>query len=150
MTTKIITSMPELLDAIRGRRDELNISHETIDDLAGLQSGYTSKILAPTPIKNLGPMSLGAILGALGIGLIVVEDSLQRSKVESRWCQRKRAHRPGALLDCGDGRMLSSTSGGDDVQADFEFPTEACAGRPDQSGGIGRPSTGEPVPGEPD
>jgi hypothetical protein len=129
MKPAIVTSMPELIDAIRARRDELNISHETIDDIAGLPSGYTSKLLAPSPIKNLGWMSLGAILGALGIGLVVIEDSVQRAKVESRWCKRKRIPKPtrqsGALLENGSGWMMSTTSGDDDVQTTFEFPTEA-------------------------
>jgi hypothetical protein len=40
--TAPIRSQSELLDAIRARRDELNISHETIDNIAGFQAGYTS------------------------------------------------------------------------------------------------------------
>jgi hypothetical protein len=129
MTAKVITSMPDLVAAIRARRDELNISHELIDDIAGLQSGYTSKLLAPVPGKNLGYMSLGAIMGALGIGLVVVEDSARRALVEGRWRQRKRNPKRsslhGALLDSASGRMMSTTSGDDDVQATFEFPAEA-------------------------
>jgi hypothetical protein len=129
MTAKVITSMPELVAALRARRDELNISHELIDDIAGLQSGYTSKLLAPTPGKNLGYMSLGAIMGALGIGLVVVEDSARRALVEGRWSQRKRAPNRerfhGALLDNASRPIFSSTSGDDDVQASLEFPTEA-------------------------
>jgi hypothetical protein len=39
-----------------------------------LQSGYSAKLLSPTPIKNLGPMSLGAVLGVLGLAIVVIED----------------------------------------------------------------------------
>lgn len=88
--TAPIRSMPELLNAIRARRDELNISHETIDGIAGLQSGYTSKLLAPTPIKNLGPMSFGSLLGALGLAVVVVEDPQAIVRVEKHWQKRKR------------------------------------------------------------
>jgi hypothetical protein len=91
--TAPIRSMPELVDAIRARRDELNISHETIDNIAGLQSGYTSKLLGPIQLKGFSHMSLGAVLGALGIGLTVVEDKEARAKVEGRWEQRKRPQR---------------------------------------------------------
>ena len=82
--------MGELLDRIRARRDELNISHETIDTIAGLASGHTSKLLAPVPIRGIGYQSLGDLMGALGIALAVVEDSEQRAKVEGRWHKRKR------------------------------------------------------------
>jgi hypothetical protein len=85
-----IRSQAELLDAIRARRDELNISHETIDQIAGFQGGYTSKLLAPQPIKNLGPMSLGAILGALGLALVAVADPEAEQRVSKRWQKRKR------------------------------------------------------------
>ncbi len=88
--TAPIRSMPELIEALRARRDALNISHETIDSIAGLQSGYTSKLLAPKPIKNLGPMSFGSLLGALGLAVVVVEDPSQCQRVAKHWEQRKR------------------------------------------------------------
>lgn len=91
--TAPIRSMAGLLEVIRARRDELNISHETIDSIAGLQAGYTSKMLAEKPIRGIGYMSLGAVLGSLGIGLVVVEDTEQRAKVETRWQKRKRTQK---------------------------------------------------------
>jgi hypothetical protein len=88
--TSPIRSQSELLDAIRARRDELNISHETIDNIAGFQAGYTSKLLCTPPMKNPGPMSLGALLGALGMALMPVVDHEMLAKVEGRWQPRKR------------------------------------------------------------
>lgn len=88
--TAPIRSMPELIEALRARRDALNISHETIDSIAGLQSGYTSKLLAPKPIKNLGPMSFGSLLGALGLAVVVVEDPGMCERVSKHWQPRKR------------------------------------------------------------
>jgi hypothetical protein len=35
----IASSMPELLAALRTRRDELGLTHEVIDDIAGWSSG---------------------------------------------------------------------------------------------------------------
>ena len=89
----IIRDMEGIRQAVRQRRDELNISHETIDALAGLQAGYTSKLLAPIPIKNFGDMSLAAVLGALAIAIVVVEDPAQKLLVEGRWQKRKRPQR---------------------------------------------------------
>jgi hypothetical protein len=126
MTAKVITSMTGLLEAIRARQDELDLSCETIDEIAGLPARYTAKLLAPTPLRGISHMSLTAILGALGIGLVVVEDSGQREKVEDRWKPRKRVTKrkfPGALLNERSGPMVTSTnaSGDDDVQPSLEL-----------------------------
>jgi hypothetical protein len=128
MTAKVITSMAGILDVVRARRDELNISHETIDEIAGFPAGYTSKLLAPTPMRGVSHMSLGGVLGALAIGLVVVEDPGQRAKVEGRWRPRKRLVRrelPSALLANESEGIVVSTNGDDDVQVTFEFPAKA-------------------------
>lgn len=85
-----VRSMPELVAALRARRDELQITHETIDSIAEWPAGYAGKLLAPTPIKNLGWLSLGLALNTLGIKLVVVEDPEQRKLVEGRWKRRER------------------------------------------------------------
>jgi hypothetical protein len=85
-----IRSMPELLAAHRARRDELGLTHLTIDEIAGWASGYASKLLAPEPIRNLGWLSLGALHGTLGTMLLMVEDPEQIRRVESRWIRRER------------------------------------------------------------
>lgn len=91
--TAPIRSMPDLIQALRNRRDELQLTHETIDDISGLQAGYTSKLLAPKPIKNLGPMSFECILGALGLAVVVVEDPEQIARIEWQWTKRRRPKR---------------------------------------------------------
>jgi hypothetical protein len=88
----MIRGMPDLLDALRERRDEVGITFETMDHVAGFPAGYSAKLLAPVAIKNLGWMSLGAALGSLGIALIVVEDEEQIRRVAKRWVQRERPH----------------------------------------------------------
>jgi hypothetical protein len=93
MTDRLIRSIDDLVEAIRARRDELNISHETIDHLAGFQGGYASKLLSPVPIRRLGRMSMPAVLGALGVALVLVEDLEQRAKVADRWTPRRRQQR---------------------------------------------------------
>jgi hypothetical protein len=39
------TNYTQLLDAIRRRKDELNVSFEILDAVSGLQSGYSAKLL---------------------------------------------------------------------------------------------------------
>ncbi|THD56754.1 MAG: hypothetical protein E8A46_02610 [Bradyrhizobium sp.] len=91
-----IRSMAELLAALRARRDELHLTHETIDAIAGWPAGYAGKLLAPEPIKNLGWSSLGLALNTFGIALVVVEDEEQKRRVEKRWTPRERPQRPPA------------------------------------------------------
>jgi hypothetical protein len=87
--TAPIRSMAELTEALRQRRDTLDISHETIDEISGLQPGYAGKLLAPRAPRNLSYNSLGLILGALGVGLELVEDPEQVKRVKGRWQKRK-------------------------------------------------------------
>lgn len=88
--TTAIHSMPELLAALRARRDELQLTHETIDHIAGWPSGYCGKLLAQNPIKNLGWQSLGLALDTLAIELIPAENIEQRKLLEKRWKARER------------------------------------------------------------
>jgi hypothetical protein len=128
---RIVRSREEIVAVLRERREELNISYETIDAVAGWADGYASKIFAPTPMKNLGPSSLAAILGALALGIArveLIEDPEQAARVGKRWTPRKRQRKlqqVGALLDQRDQQTLSSTNGDDDVQTSFQFPSEA-------------------------
>ena len=66
------------------------VTLETLDHIAGWPSGYSGKLLAPDPIKNLGWLSLGLGLNALAIKLVVVEDPEERKLVESLWKRRER------------------------------------------------------------
>ena len=93
MTDSLIRSPDDLVAACRARRDELNISHETIDHLAGWATGYASKVLAPDPMKGLGPVSLPALLGVLGVALVMVEDTAQVERMRDKWTKRKRPQR---------------------------------------------------------
>lgn len=83
-----IRSMAELLNAMRARRDYLDISHETIDAISGVPSGYTSKLFAPIPTRGIGYKSLGDVLGALGMALVPVEDPEAMRLVRHRWAKR--------------------------------------------------------------
>jgi hypothetical protein len=58
----------------RARAETLNVSRLTIDDAAGLTSGHSGKLLAPEPMKRMGPLSMKLVLGALRMKLIAVED----------------------------------------------------------------------------
>jgi len=78
-----IRSMAGLVEALRQRRDELNLSHETIDAISSLQPDCAGKLRAP---RNMSYNSLGRILGALGVGLQILKvvDRHQSKRVSVR------------------------------------------------------------------
>jgi hypothetical protein len=89
MTTKI-TSMAELVAALREAVRERGVTYETVDSVGGLPDRYTSKALAPKPIKRMGYQNIGLVLGALGKALVLVDDPDQIERVKGRWTPRKR------------------------------------------------------------
>jgi hypothetical protein len=89
-----IRSMADFLTALRITRDELQLTHETIDEIAGFPSGYAGKLLAPEPIKNLGWMSFGLALNVFGKMLLLVDDPEQIRRIKHRWTPRERPSRP--------------------------------------------------------
>jgi hypothetical protein len=93
MKLRVCKSRGELIQLLLERQDELNISAATVDAISGLADGYTSKVLCITPTKNLGPIALGAILGALALKIVKIEigvDPEAAVVVSGRWTPRKR------------------------------------------------------------
>lgn len=87
--TAPIRDMAGLVDAARAAQAERDVSDMQLEAIAGMATGSVSKYLAPTPKKNLGPMSTFLILGALGKALVIVDDPEQIPKVKGRWVKRK-------------------------------------------------------------
>jgi hypothetical protein len=65
-----VQSYSELRSALDIRKHELGLSNLEVDDIAGLNSGCFSKLTCG--MKNFGPMSLDAVLGALGVEIVLV------------------------------------------------------------------------------
>ena len=83
----------EWLALIRARVAELGITHETLDAVAGLQSGYASKLLSEPPVKRAGAVSRYLLNGALGLMDVVYEDAEALALVRSRLTKRVAARR---------------------------------------------------------
>jgi hypothetical protein len=79
---------------LRARRDELDLPHEIIDDVAGFTAGHTAKLLSTDamgrPRKGLGRVSWNIFEG-LGLRVTVLEDpdALARAKRRSAWRTRR-------------------------------------------------------------
>jgi hypothetical protein len=84
-----VTDYAGLLEVIRRRMAELELTYELLDHLAGTQQGYSNKILGPTPCKTLGPISFAAIVGALALKVTVSVDKIQAERMQRRWVPRR-------------------------------------------------------------
>lgn len=80
----VIRSYNDFHQALRARAEVLKVSRPVLDEIAGLQHGYTSKLLSPVPTKHISRMSFGALLGAMGLKLLLVVDDEALARVQSR------------------------------------------------------------------
>jgi hypothetical protein len=85
------TNYDELVAAFRSRLAALGTTMEVVDEVAGLPLRYSSKLFAPFPIKSFGRVSLGPILGALGLKLVIAEDDEMLARIRHRLTPRKNA-----------------------------------------------------------
>jgi hypothetical protein len=84
---RLISDYQGLLEAFRDRAKELEISREGIDSIAGWADGYASKLLGGAAAKQrkiIGPLSLGLMLGTLGLKMILVEDPESTARTLTR------------------------------------------------------------------
>ncbi len=71
-----------LVAGLRKRIAELGIPVERLDEIAGLATGYFSKIAGNRPVRRLGLKSLGDIFGALAIRGTLLEDAEQLARIK--------------------------------------------------------------------
>jgi hypothetical protein len=77
-----------LIEACRQRANELALSRLELDRISGVPQGYSAKLLGKDDgvprKKKMWPSSLEAILGALGLQIIIIEDFAATSRTLSR------------------------------------------------------------------
>jgi hypothetical protein len=76
-----IRSYRDLLVALDRRRNQLRLPHLAVDFEANLQDGYTGKIMCG--VRNLGPVSFGGLLRALGVELVMKVRSTEENDCEA-------------------------------------------------------------------
>jgi hypothetical protein len=67
------------------RRHSLGLPQIEVDAISGLQDGYTAKLERGS--KHLGDVSLGCMLGALGLELLVVPKAVRHLRKETNAVQ---------------------------------------------------------------
>ena len=63
-----------VVDLLRRRKAELGLTCEVLDEITGLPSGYTGKVLGPKYVKRLGPLSLGLMMQAMSLKMRIMSD----------------------------------------------------------------------------
>ena len=74
----------ELINGLRLRAADLNLSGQEIDFISGLTSRYSQKLLGPQQLRRLGAISLGPFLGALCVRGWLVEDKAAVERLKTR------------------------------------------------------------------
>lgn len=95
-----------LHQALRARADALGVPREQLDELAGLTRGHAGKLLAPYPGRAMGRTTLGPMMYALKVKLLVVPDDEIQWHLEPN--QRSEAYAKNACmkpLRAGNGNM---------------------------------------------
>jgi hypothetical protein len=82
----IVRTTEDLRQLFRQRVAQFNISLETLDAVAGLPVRYSTKLLSPGPNhRHFGAISFEALLGALALKLVALEDAEALARVQGRF-----------------------------------------------------------------
>jgi hypothetical protein len=95
----IIRSSDDLRELFRRRVAELGISLDTLDEIAGLPTRYSAKLLSLDPTRQFGAISFSALLGALALQLVAMEDAETLARIQRRLVPVQKAPHPGWRAD---------------------------------------------------
>jgi hypothetical protein len=70
----VVRSYDDLRIALRAWCSEIGMTRVELDEQAGLADGHSGKLLSPRAVKTFGRVSLGRILAATGLVLVLAMD----------------------------------------------------------------------------
>jgi hypothetical protein len=88
-----VRTYEDLVRAFTARRKALGLSQRDVDAMAGVADGYTSKVemsaggSTATNARGIGRQSLPRLLSAVGLTMVLVDNSSPLSRVVSRPCR---------------------------------------------------------------
>jgi hypothetical protein len=93
-----VSTYQDMIAVIRARIEELDVTYSFVDDAAGLQDGYTAKLLTNPPMRRASPYTQFLIYQALGLVADVrVSDEQPAFMRVQLWKYRRRVKRPAAV-----------------------------------------------------
>jgi hypothetical protein len=81
-----------MLDALRARVNELQVTGTGLDHYVGLPLGYFSKLAGANPTRRLGMTSFAPVLNGLGLRCQFVEDQEATERLKTRVPPRNQAY----------------------------------------------------------
>lgn len=70
----VVRSYDDLRRALRTWCDHIGMTRADLDEQAGLADGHSGKLLAPRAVRRFGNVSLGRVLAATGLMLVLAMD----------------------------------------------------------------------------
>ena len=70
-----------LVELLRARKAELQVSNAVLDDLCFFTSGHVDKLIGATPTKSLGAATLGILMDRLGVSGVLFVDPAKADRV---------------------------------------------------------------------
>jgi hypothetical protein len=78
-------SYDDLIRFVRERAVAMGMTDVMIVEFGGFTPGHVGKLLGAKRTKNLGPLTLGMMLGALGLKFAIIEDAEATARIRSRY-----------------------------------------------------------------
>jgi hypothetical protein len=103
-----LSSESALLDAVESRRVQLGLSFKTLDLVAGLAVGHSSKLMSPARIKSPSATTLFSLLDALALSIVLVNDPAKAARISPLWKRRDR--RMSGIGRCRESRATARRS----------------------------------------
>lgn len=89
----VATSYDDIIRCFRERASALGMTDKTIEEIGGFTGGHVGKLLGAARTKNLGPLTFGMMLGALGLKFAIVEDEEQTARIRKRFDPSEKSKR---------------------------------------------------------
>jgi hypothetical protein len=112
---RIVLDYEALLEGFRDRVEDLDVPRFEINEAGGFTTRYAEKLLCDPPMKTLGMHSLGRMLKATGMALVLVIDDERFAPIRAEMAKRKRRMRPNARIieirgyfNAGNARQMGS------------------------------------------
>lgn len=86
----VVTDEVALVEALRKRADQLNVSRTELDRVSGMAPGYCAKLLCLPPMRYFGPQSFWNVAGAMGLAVLLVEDPVATARFSAKMQPRNR------------------------------------------------------------
>ena len=87
------TNYGDLIRAFRERATALGMTDKTIEEIGGFTGGHVGKLLGAARTKSLGPLTLGMMLGALGLKFAIIEDEEATARIKKRFDPSEKSKR---------------------------------------------------------